>query len=168
MGTPAPCRPFALAPPVLLSSGSNPAPFLLLPRRRPRLFSSPSSLVRVFGLWLLYWAGSGILPGLFKNVVYDRFLVMRTTDDNWVKMSDLCMFDVFENIDGCCSEVPKISFQSDCSVLVQVGMPDQSKLLKKLTTITDIPVSYYLHDSLNYTRRVVYCTDLLRYSEEKY
>lgn len=43
--------------------------------------------------------------------------------------------------------------------------PDQSKLLKKLSIVAGTPVSCS-HHSQNYTRGVVYCKDLLGYTEE--
>lgn len=58
-----------------------------------------------------------VLPDLFVNVGYDQFLVIRT-NDNRTKMLDLCMFDVFESIVGCCSKVPRVLSQSDGFVLV--------------------------------------------------
>lgn len=71
-----------------------------------------------------------ILSGLFENIGYGH-LIKLWTDENRAKISDLCIFDIFDGIVGCCNNVPKISFQSDDSVLFQVDTSDQSQLLKK-------------------------------------
>lgn len=55
---------------------------------------------------------SEVSSGHFENVGYDCVLVIRT-DDKSVKVSDLCIFNVFESIVGCCSEVPKVLLQLD-------------------------------------------------------
>lgn len=52
--------------------------------------------------------------------------------------------------------VSRVSFQPDGPVLVQVGTPNQSLLLKKLNIISCTLVSCKPHDTLNYTRGVVY------------
>lgn len=84
------------------------------------------------------------------------------TDDNREKSFTLVYVE--HRRDCClCGEVPRVSFPPD-SILVQVGTPDQSILLKKLK---GLPTPQSLARTLKYTRGVVYCKDLLRYSEEK-
>lgn len=63
------------------------------------------------------------------------------------------MFGLFYSITGCCGEVLNVSLHSDGSVLVQVEIPDQSKLLKKLSVIDSIPVSCSLYGAMNYIMR---------------
>lgn len=71
------------------------------------------------------------------------------------------MFHIFDRIFRFCGEVPRISFQPDGPVLVQVGTPNQKTQPKKLSMLANASISCN-------ARVVIYCKDLLRYSEEKF
>lgn len=81
---------------------------------------------------------------------YDRFLVIRTNEHK--KVSDLCIFNIFDEIVGCCDD-------HDSFVMIQVGTPNQISLLKNLNMIFGNPVSCTSLDTLNYTREVIYCRE---------
>lgn len=113
----------------------KPTPQTWEPTRSPYAcacsYSPPS---RSYFLWCLFKGRKvspgvtrEIIPALFGNIRYDRFLVMRRGNSR-VKLSDLLCLTFFSQL---CDDAPKISFQSDGSVVVQVDTPDQSKLLKK-------------------------------------
>lgn len=75
------------------------------------------------------------------------------------------MFYIFDGFLGCCGGVLRVLFQPDGSVLVQVSTPDQSTT-EEIEYDARHPSFLHASDTLNY-REMVYCKDLLRYSEEK-
>lgn len=108
-----------------------------------------------------------ILPGLFEQVNYNKFYSVRADDRTMnVPTETNRMFDVYDSAVGCCGEVPSIFLQTDGSYLVVVKSQDQTTLIVNLWIIGNKLVFYILHKTLNLTREVVYCIDLLRYLEE--
>lgn len=66
------------------------------------------------------------------------------------QLLNLCIFDIFDRIIGCCDEIPRVSFQPNGSVFVQMGTPEQSVLLKKLNMIADTRI---LHQGISILQR---------------
>lgn len=71
-----------------------------------------------------------ILPGVFEELSYNKFYSICADDKT--KTTDLCIFDIYDNIIGCCREAPKVSPQNDGFVLVLVGSSDHATPNEKL------------------------------------
>lgn len=57
-------------------------------------------------------------------------------------VSGMFMFNiVYDDITGCCGEVPKIYPQRDGTILIENGTLNQGKIIKKLIIINKNPVS---------------------------
>lgn len=48
-----------------------------------------------------------MLPGIFENVNCNKYYSIR--NDGKTKMTDMCIFDIYDNVVGYCGEVPRIS-----------------------------------------------------------
>ena len=104
------------------------------------------------------------LPGLFESNSYDKFLVLSAL--NGKKVEDLNVFEVHRDIVSCLGRDPKIISQSTGDLLIEVASPEESEKLQRLAAVNGVAASCLPHTSLNNCKGVVYCKELLRYSEE--
>ena len=106
-----------------------------------------------------------ILPGVFEPVCYSKFLTLALGDDR--KFSSTDLFQVNRDIIKCIGRQPKISRVGDGELLVEVSSPEESEKLQKLTKVNGCKTNCAPHKLLNQCKGVIYCRDLVDYSEEK-
>ena len=104
------------------------------------------------------------LPGLFETVNYETFLVIRLSDGS--SFRDLNCFHVTRDLVKICGSTPKITPQGDGSLMIIARSAAESDKIKTMKSLVSCPVVVSGHDTLNQSRGVVYCKDLLRYSED--
>ena len=105
-----------------------------------------------------------ILPGLFEPTSYNRYLTLKF-DDKRVEDSD--MFTICKEITTICGREPKMSFQNDGNLLIEVISPEESEKLQSLELITGIKANCTPHKSMNRCRGVIKSRYLMKYSEER-
>ena len=66
-----------------------------------------------------------ILPGLFESTCFDKYLVLSLGDD--LSFQDTDIFDMHRDIVKSIGREPKISFQSDGTVLIEAISPEESE-----------------------------------------
>ena len=67
-----------------------------------------------------------VLPGLFEPTSYRRYLTMKFDNQG---AEDADMFKICREITTICGREPKMLFQSDGSVLIEVASPEDSEKL---------------------------------------
>lgn len=106
-----------------------------------------------------------VLPGMFESVSFDKYMTVRSV--NGTSIMDLDVFDVHRALVKACGRKPKVTPQRDGSLLVEVESQEEASRLSALTGVPGAEVSCAPHATLNQSKGVVFCRDLLRYSEER-
>lgn len=106
-----------------------------------------------------------VLPGMFESVSYDKYMTVKSV--NGTSVMDLDVFEVHRAIVKACGRKPKVTPQRDGSLLVEVESQEEASRLGALTGVPGAEVSCAPHTTLNQSKGVVFCRDLLRYSEER-
>ena len=106
-----------------------------------------------------------VLPGVFQRTDYTKYLVIRTL--NGKPVIELDIFEVHREIVAICGREPRMSTQGDGSLLVEVASAEESSRLQEKCNAPETRFSCTPHATFNQSRGVVYCRELLRYSEEK-
>ena len=106
-----------------------------------------------------------IMPGKFETVSFDKYMTLRTV--NGQSIMDLDIFEVHRAIKEACGREPKVTPQRDGSLLVEVSSQEEASRLGALSGVPGAEVSCKPHATLNQSKGVVFCRDLLRYSEER-
>lgn len=76
------------------------------------------------------------------------------------------ILDVHRSLVQVCGCEPKVTQQSDGSLFVYFTFSEETALLRPLSSVV-AEVSCRPHATLNQSRGVVFCRDILRYSLEK-
>ena len=105
-----------------------------------------------------------VLPGLSEPRSYSRYSTMKF-DNQRAEESD--MFKICREITTICGREPKISFQNDGSILIEVVSPEESEKLQSLEIITGIKTSCSPHKFMNRCKGVIRSRHLMKYSEER-
>ena len=105
------------------------------------------------------------LPGVFVQDSFSKFLVLKLKDGS--SFRDQNAFHVTRDIVKVCGSIPKIVPQADGSLLVEARDAEESATIEAINRLASCDVSVVGHATLNQSRGVVYCKDLLRYSEEE-
>ena len=95
-----------------------------------------------------------ILPGLFESACFDKYLVLSLGDD--LSFQDTDIFDMHRDIVKSIGREPKISFQSDGTLLIEAISPEESDKIKKLNKIQGYTVACKRHQSMNSCRGVIF------------
>ena len=106
-----------------------------------------------------------VLPGVFESVSYGKFITLILGDEH--KLSETDLFQVNRDIVKCIGRQPKISRVGDGELLIEVSSPEECEKLQKLTKVNGYKTNCAPHKLLNQCKGVIYCKDLLNYSEEK-
>ena len=105
-----------------------------------------------------------ILPGLFEPDSYSRYITLKF-DDKRVEDSDI--FKICREVTALCGREPKMSFENDGSLLIEVTSPEESEKVQSLELINGIKASCTPHKSMNSCRGVIRSPYLMKYSEER-
>ena len=105
-----------------------------------------------------------VLPGLFEPTSYSGYLTMKF-DNQRAEDSDI--FKICREITTICGREPKMSFQNDGSVLIEVVSSEESEKLQSLEIIKGIKASCSPHKFMNRCKGVVRSRHLMKYSEER-
>lgn len=95
-------------PPIISNKGQNP-PLLSFPAGLSPLSSIfPNFKTRDHGTFKNEhkWLTGEILLGLFEELSYNKFYLIKA--DDRTKLSDLCMFEIYDSIVGCCGKFSRI------------------------------------------------------------
>lgn len=106
-----------------------------------------------------------VLPGLFEPTAYNKYMTVKSVNGN--SIMDLDIFDVHRSLVQACGREPKVTPQRDGSLLVEVASQEEATRLAALTGVPGCEVSCAPHKTLNQSKGVIFCGDLLRYSEER-
>lgn len=92
-----------------------------------------------------------------------RFLVVKRTDGDFMKVNPFIIEKSLYNLIGAAKGVNKIKD----GLLVQVSSAAQSRRLQQIKTLGEFHVEVVPHTSLNVSRGVIYCPDLLNCTLEE-
>ena len=103
---------------------------------------------------------SQIMPGVTYQSSYDKYLTV-----NYEK-SGVSIFNVHRDIIECLGRKPKISFQNDGYLLIEVNSSEESDKLKSILYLGGAPAKCSPHSTLNNSKGLIYAPHLMSYSEE--
>lgn len=98
-----------------------------------------------------------------EKVVYPRFLVVKRTVEDFSKTSP---FVIEKFLNGFCGP-PKVVKKIKDGLLIESVSPGQSKKLLSLKKFVDMEVTVSSHKTLNESKGIIYCRDLLNCSTEE-
>ena len=82
-------------------------------------------------------------------------------------MGDTDIFELHREIVKCIGREPRITFQGEDALLIEVSSPEESEKLQGMRKVKGGEVKCTPHRSLNQCRGVIFSKELLKYSEEK-
>ena len=110
-------------------------------------------------------ANSEALHDLSGPVYSIRYLTLRYDDDQRMQNSDF--FEIHREIINTLGREPKIVFQGNGSVLVEVTSLEEKEKLLSLTALTGKPAKCAPHKSMNQSKGVIRAPLLMQFSEER-
>ena len=108
---------------------------------------------------------SETLHDLFEPAYFIRYLTLRYDDDQRIQNSDF--FEIHREIINTLGREPKIVFQGNGSVLVEVTSLEEKEKLLSLTALTGKPAKCAPHKSMNQSKGVIRAPLLMQFSEER-
>ena len=105
---------------------------------------------------------SEILPGVFEDYSYDRYLTIELPKDQ-----DKDIFAVYKDIVQCCGRKPVIYPQGNGRLMIETASPDESARLLSITSLGGSEAKCTPDISLNQSKGLIYAPQLMPYSEEK-
>ena len=106
-----------------------------------------------------------ILPGLSVPTYYIQYLTIKHDDDQRMQNSDF--FEIHRQIVTAIGREPKIVFQGDGSVLVEVTSLEEKEKLLSLTAINGRSAKCAPHKLMNQCKGVIRAPLLMQFSEER-
>lgn len=88
---------------------------------------------------------AGVLPNLFASVCFEKYIVVKSVDDRSINDLDFFKYTMVK----VCGREPKALPQGDGSLLVEVFSPEESLLLRTLTSVSGAEVSCFPHVAMN-------------------
>ena len=104
-----------------------------------------------------------VLPGLFTANSYDKYITFTLGENR--SFADTNVFDIHRDIVRCLGRKPKITPQGETKLLIEVVSQLESTKLLSLNKVVGVTASCVPHPYLNQCRGIVYCRELLDYSE---
>ena len=105
------------------------------------------------------------LPGLFESISYIQYLTLKLDDDQRIQNSDF--FEIHRQIYSCLGREPKIVFQGDGSILVEVTSLEEKEKLLSLTELSGKSARCSPHKLMNQCKGVIRAPLLMQFSEER-
>ena len=105
------------------------------------------------------------LPGLFETANYIQYLTLEYEDDQRIQNSDF--FEIHRQIVSTLGREPKIVFQGNGSVLVEVTSLEEKENLLSLTTLNGKSAKCAPHKLMNQSKGVIRAPLLTQFSEER-
>lgn len=106
-----------------------------------------------------------VLPGIFEPISFGKYITLTLGEER--NLSDTDLFQVNRDIVKCIGRQPKISRVGDNQLLIEVCSSEESDKLQKLTNVNGCRSDCAPHRQFNQCKGVIYCRDLIKYSEEK-
>ena len=107
-------------------------------------------------------SGLEIMPGVFEDQSYDKYLTINMPRD---QVNDI--FDVQRDIISCCGRKPKIYSQGNGRLMVEAASREESTKLLALSSLGGKEAICMPDPSLNQSKGIIYAPQLMPYSEEK-
>lgn len=95
-----------------------------------------------------------------------KILIVHSEDDKR-PLASVSPFLVSKALSGIAGTIPNVKKMKSGDLLVTTSTENQSRLLLKAKALADIPITVSPHPTLNFSRGVIYCTDLINLTEEE-
>ncbi|GBN39926.1 hypothetical protein AVEN_21761-1 [Araneus ventricosus] len=115
-------------------------------------------------IWSLQWATNRFI---FKRQSFPTFFVISRISSKNETFHGVSPFLVEKAITGSVDDVKATKKLRSGDLLVEVESPKQAKEISKLKSLSTIPVTVKPHATLNSSKGVISCGELLNVSEEK-
>ncbi|GBO25961.1 hypothetical protein AVEN_87126-1 [Araneus ventricosus] len=109
-------------------------------------------------IWSLKWCHTAPIPN-FNN--FDTFYIIKRTSSKNESFHNVSPFLVQKGISGQLGEVASVRKLCSGDLLIEVNSRKQAQQIIKLNNLSSIPVTVAAHATLNFSKGVVSCGELL-------